>query len=204
MVLGTELHVVDPAIEAVTFQQLVVSPSLDNLAVLQHEDQISPSHGRQPVGDHKRRPTPDRLVQRLLEPVLSLHVHARSGVVENDYRRVEKNSPGDCEPLTLSAGERNAAFADPRVVPVGQSLDEVVKLGDLRRLYHIFHVHLVETVRYVVPDGRGEHEHVLHDDADVLPQRLESHVPGVVAVDGYVPLGGVVEPGKDVGYRALA
>ena len=79
-----------------------------------------------------------------------------------------------------------------------------MKLSDLRCLYHHVHVHLVEPVSYVVADGGGEDEDVLHDDTDVLPQRREGDIPGVVSVDGYATLGNVVEPWDDVGYRTLA
>ena len=42
-------------------------------------------------------------------------------------------------------------------------------------------------------NGVGEQEHVLLDDANVLPEGAHGHVPDVVAVDGDAALPDVVE-----------
>ena len=55
------------------------------------------------------------------------------GVVEDQDARVGEQRAGDRDPLALAAGEREAALADARVVAVGESLDELVGLGEARR-----------------------------------------------------------------------
>ena len=84
--------------------------------------------------------------------------------------RIEEDCPGDGEPLALAAGEGHASLANPRVVAAGQTLDEVMKLGDLGRPDDAFHVHVVEAVGYVVLYAGGEDEGVLHDYSDVPPE----------------------------------
>src|SRR5699024_1210173 len=60
------------------------------------------------------------------------------------------------------------------------------------------------TVADVFENGVGEEEHVLLDDADVLPQRVLGHGPDVQAADGEGAVGAVVEPGDQLAEGGLA
>ena len=77
-------------------------------------------------------------------------------VESSEYQdgRVEEDGAGDGKPLPLAAREGDAALAHPRVVPVRQALDEVVKLGDLRRPDEVVHGRVVDPVGDVVAYGR--------------------------------------------------
>ena len=55
------------------------------------------------------------------------------GVVEDEDARVDGERARDRDPLALAAGERDPALADDGLVPVGQPLDELVRLRELAR-----------------------------------------------------------------------
>ena len=78
---------------------------------------------------------------------LGLDVDARGGVVEDEDARVHHEGPRDGDALALAAAEREAAFADDRVVALGEGCDELVGLRGLRRRAHL--------ARRWPPGGRG-------------------------------------------------
>ena len=89
------------------------------------------------MGDDERRAAPHDLAQRLADAVLGLDVDARGGVVEDQDARVHDQRAGDGDALTLSAGQRQPALADDRLVAVGQGADERVGLGAPRGGAHL-------------------------------------------------------------------
>ena len=68
-------------------------------------------------------------VQRLLDHRLVLGVDRGQRLVQHQDRRVAQQRAGDGDALALAAGEPCAAFADHRLIAVGQRLDEVVRVG---------------------------------------------------------------------------
>ncbi len=88
--------------------------------------------------------------------------------------------------------------------PFGHPFDE---LGEPDRAHGLVHL-LVGGLRSgegdVVPDGPGEEERLLGDDAELAPQRVQGHRLEVVAVDEHPPVGRVVEAGDQLGQRRLA
>ena len=81
-----------------------------------------------------RRPAAHRLAQAEADPRLGRGVDRGGRVVEDQDPRVDDERARDREPLALAARERDAALADHRLVAVGQPLDELVRLGEPRRL----------------------------------------------------------------------
>ena len=88
---------------------------------------------RQPVRDHERRLAGEQPVEALEHEPLRFGVEAGARLVENQNPRVPHHRPRDAEPLPLSARQRQPALPDQRVVAVGQRLDELVRLRELRR-----------------------------------------------------------------------
>jgi hypothetical protein len=54
-VAGEELHVVKPAVETLSSQELPVSPLLHDPAGFENDDSIGAAHGRETMGDDERR-----------------------------------------------------------------------------------------------------------------------------------------------------
>jgi hypothetical protein len=97
-----------------------VGAALDDLAGVEHDDEVGVDDRRQPVGDHQRRPALQRLLQRRLHQPLGLGVEVGGRLVEDHDRRVLEQHAGDRQPLLLAAGQPVAALADDGVVAVGQ------------------------------------------------------------------------------------
>ena len=71
----------------------------------------------------------DEAVDRLLDALLSLDVHLRRGLVEDQDRRVVQGRPGDRQPPALAGGEALAELADQALVPIGLLDDESCALA---------------------------------------------------------------------------
>ena len=168
------------------FQQLVVSTALDYLAVLQRQDHVGSPDGGQPVRNHESRPASYHVDQRLLKPVLRLHVHAGGGIVEDEHGRIEEDGPCDGETLAPGPPERVTPRSPTQVsYPAGRPSMKSCSWAILAAPHHLFHDHVVHTVSDVVLDTGGKDERVLHDNPDVSPERGERYVLHVVAVYGY-------------------
>ena len=88
--------------------QLVGRPDLDQLAEVHHRHHVAHvAHDRQVVGDEQVAEA--ELLLQVLEQVdhagLDADVERGDGLVEHDERRVERERPGDADPLALTAGE---------------------------------------------------------------------------------------------------
>ena len=68
------------------------------------------------------------LAQAVLDRLLGARVDRGGRVVEDQHARLGEQRPGDRDPLTLAARERQPALADDGVVAVGSARDEVVRL----------------------------------------------------------------------------
>ena len=98
-------------------------------AVVEDQDLVGGLDGRQPVGDHDRRPPGQGRGQRLLDEQLGLRVEVGGGLVEDHHGRILEQDPGDGQPLLLPAGQPVAPLADDGVVALGQRGDQVVDAG---------------------------------------------------------------------------
>ena len=77
-----------------------------------------------------------------------------------------------CDTLPLSAGERDAAFADHGVVALGERLDELVRLGEARRALDLL-VGRVRRARTRCSRARSPRRgRILRDDADRATQAM--------------------------------
>ena len=56
-----------------------------------------------------------------MDLLLNLDIDGAGGVVEDQHRRVHEQRAGDCDALTLSAGERVSALTDDRVVAIAEA-----------------------------------------------------------------------------------
>lgn len=104
------------------------------------------------------------------DPRLGLDVDARGGIVEDEDARVHDEGAGDRQALALTAREREVAFADHRVVAVGQRGDELVRLAILAAALAPSPALAWTPGADVLGDGGREEEGVLGDDTDVAAQ----------------------------------
>ena len=190
---GLHVHLVEGAVrllglaehagvQAAGGHQLVVLAALRDAAVIEHHDLVGQRDGGRPVGDDERGAVVGDLLQGAADLELRLHVDAGGGVVQDEDARVHHEGARDGDALPLAAAEREAAFADDRVVALGEGLDELIGLGGLRGLAHLVVGGLRTAQADVLGDRLAEQERVLVDDADVTAQVGEAQVAHVLAV----------------------
>src|SRR5262249_32032352 len=100
--------------------------------------------------------------------------------------------------------EGQAPLADRRVVAMRHGDDEIMRVGELRRVDDRGFVGTGPAVRDVVADGSSEQHGILQHEADLITQRSLGHVLDVAAVDQHAAAVGVVEAGYQADYRRFA
>ena len=202
--MRAQLQLVDLLVWPWYAYQLLVNAVLHHLPFLHDHDSVGVPHAAQAVGNDESGPALHYRYQGLAYEVLGLRVHAGRGVVKDEYRRIQQQRTGDCQALSLSAGESDASLAHVGVVSLGQRFDEVVELRQLGGLNHVLLGGEDGAVCDVGAYGGGEDEYVLLHNAHVVAQRCQGDVPDVHAVDGDPSAGDVVEARDEVHDGGLA
>ena len=136
----------------------------------------------------------------------SLDSASRPGrrLVEEQHRGVADHRPGDRQPLPLAARQQPAALPDPRVVPVGEIVDEPCAsaaraAGTISSLRGVG-----PSPADVVGDRAVEDQRLLQHGGDVAAQVGEATSRRSCAVESDAPPVGVVEAQQQLGERRLA
>ena len=132
--------------------------------------------------------------ERGLDLLLGAGIQRAGRFVQDQDARVLQDGARDGDPLLLAARQLQAAFADPGVVTVRQAQDEVVHLGEPRRLLDLLLARAGAAIGDVVADRIVEQHGVLRHHADRRAQAVLGHVADVLPVDQDAALGHVVEP----------
>jgi len=180
-------------------QQIGVGADRRHATRLEQRDTVGEHDGRGAVGDHEGRRLGHDLAQRVFDERLGVDVECRQRVVEHEHRRPCGDRTREREALALPSRERQSLFADDRVDPVGQVLDEAGlrdgerfaqhRLGIRRPGHEVF-----PTEQHVLADGLREQGRVFERHADVGAQLFQCQVAHVDAVDRDAARGDVVEP----------
>ena len=198
------LHIAEPFVVAAQGDQLVVAATLDDFALVHDADLVRAADGGEAVGDDDRCAVAHEAFQCLLDEPFRFRVERRGGLVEDEQRGILEDGAGDADALALAAGELAAAVADVRVVALFGGHDEVVGVGDARRLLHFLARGGLDTEGDVVEEGVVKEDrlliHVAHQRAQVGERRLAD----VHAVDGDGAPLHVVEAREEVHQRALS
>src|SRR5262245_65807171 len=123
---AARLRVPEPRIQPATLEELVVRPCLDDAAAVQRDDRVGVAYGRQPMGDDEACATVEERAERLLHAALGYGVERAGRLVEDEDAGVLEKRARDRQPLPLASRQTIAALSDDRVVPVGQTGDDVV------------------------------------------------------------------------------
>src|SRR5919199_2297022 len=117
-----ETVLVDVAVDRTRLEQLLVRPARDDPPLVEDDDLVRERDRRQAVGDDQRRPAAHRLAQAEPDSRPGGRIDRRGGVVEDEDPRIDGERARDRQPLALTSGERDPAFADHRVVALRQTL----------------------------------------------------------------------------------
>mmetsp|Transcript_19604 Transcript_19604/g.49067 ORF Transcript_19604/g.49067 Transcript_19604/m.49067 type:complete len:562 (-) Transcript_19604:917-2602(-) len=190
--------------------QLLVRAALAHHPAGDDVDAVGVAHGAEAVRHHHGGVAAhgDQAVQRLLHRRLALQVQRARGLVQQQQLRVAQKNARDGQALALPAAEPHAALAQPRVVPVREGLDEVVRVGRPRRRLDQLRGRLGGVVLVPVPDvaadGVVEDLHVLHHQPYVLVHGAQVQLPQVRPVERDGARLDVVVPQQQRDDRGLA
>ena len=85
---------------------------LDDAAMIENKNAVEPLHGGQAMGDDECCASFSEPIECVAYQGLGHGIEARRGFVKNQNRRAGQDRSGDGNPLTLAAGELDAALAD--------------------------------------------------------------------------------------------
>ncbi len=120
-------------------------------------------------------------VERILDRRLDLRIERRGRLVEHQDGRVLQEDARDGDALALAAGQLDAALADMGVIAgaplrIDEAADELVGMGELRRLLDLRVGRLRPAVGDVVVHRTMQQRGILRDHADLLAERFLRHV----------------------------
>src|SRR6185437_6702921 len=101
-------------------------------------------------------------------------IERRGGFVEQHDRRTANEGPRDTHALALSAGERRAALAYDRVVPLRKGRDRIVDLRFAGRSLDLRLGSVEATHANIVTHRCVEQDAVLEDETDLRSQRASA------------------------------
>ena len=106
-------------------------PLLDNSPLVEHGDRVGSLDGGEAMRDDKGRASLGDRIEGRMQARLRFRIEGRSGLVENENRRVLEQRAGDGNALPLAAGQQHPVLADASLHAVGQPVDEGKGLGPL-------------------------------------------------------------------------
>ena len=137
--------------------------------------------------NHDRGAALHQPLHRLLDQRLRFRIEARRRLVQDQDRRVRQERPRQRHALSLAAGQLHAALADQRAIAGRQAGDEVVRVGQTRRVLDLRLRRAGATVGDVLGERAMKQDWLLLHDRDPAAQRLLRRVPHVLSVDQHPP-----------------
>ena len=162
--LSDELSADETLVDTIKLEQVIVTATLHDLAMLHDDDLVGVTDGAQSVSDDDDRllATLDEQVEGLLHLVLTLSVQSRGSLVQQKKLGLANQSTSDSNTLLLTTRELDATLTDHRVISEWEQVlivDEVVGIRLARRVVkHSLNLILVfffkvDTIGDVFPDG---------------------------------------------------
>src|SRR3954470_10759033 len=201
---GQKLLVVEPRVQSAVGEQLIVTATLDDPALLDDDDQVGAQDRRQSVGNGDRRSSLHDALDRRLDEPLGNRVERGRGLVEDEYARVLEQDPRERDPLLLATRQLVPALADDRVVGLGEIGDAVVDGRHARGLLELIVGRIRFGIAQVLANRSVKQERLLGHEADNLAERGKRDVTHVITVDLDGAIVDVVEPRQEIGRRRLA
>ena len=163
------LHAVLPRVQVVVAAargiELRVRAALHDLSLLHHHDLIGAANRRKPVRDDERGPSLHQIRKALLDHLLRFRVEAGRCFVENQNARLGQNGARNRDALPLAARELHAAFADDRVVFVGERFGELIDARDAAGAHEFFLAGIGPRERDVLADRPVEQKRFLQHNS---------------------------------------
>jgi len=149
------------------------------LSLFEHQLQIAVLNGAQPVRNHKRGTSTDKLFGGLHDLMLCVYVHGAGGLVKNQDGRILQEGLSNRNALPLASRKPATAFADFSVVSVWEIHDEIVCARRLGRIHDFFTRGAVTPISDVLCHCRRKYDRLLQDDGKLLPQAARAFAVAV-------------------------
>ena len=167
--------------------------------MFEDHDGVGVADGGQAVRDHKGGASAHDAVHAALDKLFGTRVDARSGLVQDEHRRVGDGHARDGEQLALALRQVGAVGRDRRVVPSRQAADKRIRAGSLGGGAH-FLVGRVELAKAdVLRNGAAKQVRVLQHNAERPAQAGLGNVLDVDAVVRDLAVIDLVEAVDEVG-----
>ena len=133
-----------------------MAASLDNPPILYDEDHAGGADGGEAVRDYDGSLSLHQTIERFEHQFFRSGVEARARLVHYQEGRVADDGAGNCNSLTLAAGECDAALADHRVVTLGHFHNKFMRVRQFGRLENFLACGFGPAVGDVGPDRSVE------------------------------------------------
>src|SRR6267378_8562252 len=200
---GSELQVVQAAVETVPREEMVVTAALHDPAFGQHDDEVRMLYRGEPMRDHEYGAMRHQPLDGLLHQPLRFGVERARRFVENQNRRIAQERARDRDALALAAAEPGAALTEQRAVAFRQAHDEFVRVRRARGHAYLLERHVPQTVGDVRKHAVVEQHRLLRHDAHQPPQRRTRVVRQRDAIEQDCAARRLVEARQQVDERGL-
>src|SRR5581483_4433847 len=146
-----------------------MSSAFCDVAVLNHQDEVSVAHSRKTMGDDDRSLVFHEPLQRFEHEFLRAGVETRRGFIHDENWGLAEHGPGNCDALALTSGESHSAFAKQCVVALRQLLNEFACIRQLCGTNDFGAGSFGLAIRYVLPNWRAKQHRFLQHKAELLP-----------------------------------
>mmetsp|Transcript_10107 Transcript_10107/g.34914 ORF Transcript_10107/g.34914 Transcript_10107/m.34914 type:complete len:239 (+) Transcript_10107:762-1478(+) len=205
---NTTLHAVargqhEGVVQALEPHELVVTPSLHNLALVHDHNHIHVPHSGQPVRNHHGRQLGlgNEPIQGSLHHGLALVVQRGGGLVQEQDLGLLNQRSSDGDPLLLPTAQQGPALPKLSVVPVWEVHDEVVGVGQRCGLHNALHrtvpgrlFAVIVPQSDVVKNGALEQHRLLTNKRHLVVQPPVVELLHVLLVEDCVSNVRIVEP----------
>ena len=127
---------VEAGVVSVQGKQFVVAADFDDAAVVEHSDLVGVAHGGNPVGDEDGGGSCGIVAESAQDALFGVGIDAGQGVVEDEDGGAAQQGAGDGGALFLSAGKRDAAFADDGFKALRELLELLADVGGFGGFEH--------------------------------------------------------------------
>ncbi len=113
---GHKLQFVETLVDAALVHEFFVRSRFRDRPFFEHDDAVGAPDGRNAMGNHDHRAIHHQIRQRPLHQHLGFGIQVRSGLIQNQNRRIFQHRARDRKTLPLPPAETHAAFPDQRIV----------------------------------------------------------------------------------------
>src|SRR5690625_2090190 len=162
---------------------MVMGSAFDDFSLIEYIDFIHIPYRGQPVSDDDRGAAFHQRVKCALHERFRLGIEAGSGFVQDQNGRIPQQSPGDGQPLTLTARYPCAPFSHDGVEPFREGRDKFPRVCILGGRDDFFFCGIGTAISDVVADTAGKQTDILGAERHIPAKLGKIELTRIGAVD---------------------